>query len=118
MFRLANRSVLNVYFGHGAFLCAYVGAYFYGPFVGFLYRLALKNGGREAAGERVSGAHSVGHVYLWGLYKALLLGREDVTAVDSAGQNEHFKIDRKSTRLNSSHANISYAVFCLKKKNT
>src|SRR5947209_17028302 len=29
-----------------------------------------------------------------------------------AGQRE----DRKSTRLNSSHANISYAVFCLKKK--
>src|SRR5947209_12539881 len=27
------------------------------------------------------------------------------------------KQDRKSTRLNSSHANISYAVFCLKKKN-
>src|SRR3712207_7302971 len=26
------------------------------------------------------------------------------------------KLDRKSTRLNSSHANISYAVFCLKKK--
>src|SRR5947209_13695173 len=29
---------------------------------------------------------------------------------------DDFKIDRKSTRLNSSHANISYAVFCLKKK--
>src|SRR3712207_8814102 len=27
------------------------------------------------------------------------------------------RIDRKSTRLNSSHANISYAVFCLKTKN-
>src|SRR5438445_8534704 len=27
-----------------------------------------------------------------------------------------FQLDRKSTRLNSSHANISYAVFCLKKK--
>src|SRR3712207_7759581 len=27
-----------------------------------------------------------------------------------------FNLDRKSTRLNSSHANISYAVFCLKKK--
>src|SRR5207245_11650769 len=27
-------------------------------------------------------------------------------------------IDRKSTRLNSSHGSISYAVFCLKKKNT
>src|SRR3712207_7935169 len=29
----------------------------------------------------------------------------------------HTVEDRKSTRLNSSHANISYAVFCLKKKN-
>src|SRR3712207_7557745 len=29
---------------------------------------------------------------------------------------EQAKQDRKSTRLNSSHANISYAVFCLKKK--
>src|SRR3712207_8280610 len=29
-----------------------------------------------------------------------------------------FIADRKSTRLNSSHANISYAVFCLKKKNS
>src|SRR3712207_7677503 len=32
----------------------------------------------------------------------------------SGGQGKH--LDRKSTRLNSSHANISYAVFCLKKK--
>src|SRR3712207_8491242 len=30
---------------------------------------------------------------------------------------QHALGDRKSTRLNSSHANISYAVFCLKKKN-
>src|SRR3712207_7251369 len=29
----------------------------------------------------------------------------------------HLRADRKSTRLNSSHANISYAVFCLKKNN-
>src|SRR3712207_8861865 len=35
------------------------------------------------------------------------LGRERVT-----------NVDRKSTRLNSSHANISYAVFCLKKTDT
>src|SRR2546430_11845862 len=28
----------------------------------------------------------------------------------------HFGVDRKSTRLNSSHSQISYAVFCLKKK--
>src|SRR3712207_8901699 len=31
---------------------------------------------------------------------------------------QHGCLDRKSTRLNSSHANISYAVFCLKKKKT
>src|SRR2546427_6189315 len=30
---------------------------------------------------------------------------------------EHLFADRKSTRLNSSHSQISYAVFCLKKKN-
>src|SRR2546427_7443919 len=29
---------------------------------------------------------------------------------------EHIELDRKSTRLNSSHSQISYAVFCLKKK--
>ena len=32
--------------------------------------------------------------------------------------SEEELVDRKSTRLNSSHANISYAVFCLKKKKT
>src|SRR5258707_13261444 len=35
------------------------------------------------------------------------------------GRKRYYKRkDRKSTRLNSSHANISYAVFCLKKKNS
>src|SRR3712207_8984911 len=39
------------------------------------------------------------------------------TAVPSkAAKSEPTQRDRKSTRLNSSHANISYAVFCLKKK--
>src|SRR3712207_7598981 len=50
--------------------------------------------------------------------------RAPVASVDrgEAGVLEHLKArgkddrDRKSTRLNSSHANISYAVFCLKKK--
>src|SRR3712207_7219773 len=32
------------------------------------------------------------------------------------GKEGEEQLDRKSTRLNSSHANISYAVFCLKKK--
>src|SRR5947209_16937927 len=35
---------------------------------------------------------------------------------DSHGGVDGEEQDRKSTRLNSSHANISYAVFCLKKK--
>src|SRR3712207_7773554 len=41
-----------------------------------------------------------------------------VLAVPGGGVPIEFQnlIDRKSTRLNSSHANISYAVFCLKKK--
>src|SRR5947209_13582664 len=36
--------------------------------------------------------------------------------LDQAPSGARSGIDRKSTRLNSSHANISYAVFCLKKK--
>src|SRR3712207_7312794 len=36
--------------------------------------------------------------------------------VRQLGEVDQTKVDRKSTRLNSSHANISYAVFCLKKK--
>src|SRR5690348_11024997 len=35
---------------------------------------------------------------------------------DAVGKMEHHAQDRKSTRLNSSHPSISYAVFCLKKK--
>src|SRR3712207_7453047 len=35
---------------------------------------------------------------------------------DGSSQDDLPLADRKSTRLNSSHANISYAVFCLKKK--
>src|SRR3712207_4327823 len=55
----------------------------------------------------------------WGLFAATRLTKEesvefiiDVTARKLAEE----ALDRKSTRLNSSHANISYAVFCLKKK--
>src|SRR5207248_9713424 len=44
--------------------------------------------------------------------KNLPFGRQVV-----ANRRERCLIDRKSTRLNSSHRTISYAVFCLKKKN-
>src|SRR3712207_7560066 len=48
--------------------------------------------------------------------------REVVVALREAREEQarrlavRAELDRKSTRLNSSHANISYAVFCLKKK--
>src|SRR3712207_8644150 len=42
--------------------------------------------------------------------EALALGARDTVVRNPSG------LDRKSTRLNSSHANISYAAFCLKKK--
>src|SRR3712207_7829952 len=44
-------------------------------------------------------------------------GRRPWLGADSREScGEMLRTDRKSTRLNSSHANISYAVFCLKKK--
>src|SRR3712207_8267362 len=44
----------------------------------------------------------------------IVVGKCDVEENDDIAME--FGVDRKSTRLNSSHANISYAVFCLKKK--
>src|SRR3712207_7738163 len=46
--------------------------------------------------------------------RRLPLGASDPVSAEA----ERLQLDRKSTRLNSSHANISYAVFCLQKKNT
>src|SRR3712207_7219482 len=45
------------------------------------------------------------------------LGHRRVEEEGQVRAREQQDEDRKSTRLNSSHANISYAVFCLKKKN-
>src|SRR5262245_43008751 len=49
---------------------------------------------------------------LWGLVSDL-----DVVAASRGDIDRRTAGDRKSTRLNSSHLGISYAVFCLKKKN-
>src|SRR3712207_7029622 len=47
-----------------------------------------------------------------------VLGRLAQLVRDPVALEAHRGQDRKSTRLNSSHANISYAVFCLKKIHT
>src|SRR3712207_7166535 len=70
-----------------------------------LSRLALGRGGpRDLDGLR-AGIAGAG-----GILEAL------ETVGVPGGELERIVADRKSTRLNSSHANISYAVFCLKKK--
>src|SRR3712207_7878370 len=51
------------------------------------------------------------HIVLVGAVTTIVRRRQPV------GRVRRVVLDRKSTRLNSSHANISYAVFCLKKKN-
>src|SRR3712207_8922182 len=48
--------------------------------------------------------------------QAFLLAIRQVVSGVGIAEATALGIDRKSTRLNSSHANISYAVFCLKKK--
>ena len=61
----------------------------------------------------------LGHAFKAGFDNALRLGADIIINTD--GDNQYFggdirELDRKSTRLNSSHVVISYAVFCLKKK--
>src|SRR3712207_7198495 len=51
--------------------------------------------------------------YVEARIRAGILEQHTVDTLTAAGVGDR---DRKSTRLNSSHANISYAVFCLKKK--
>src|ERR1035437_510330 len=62
-------------------------------------------------------------LYVWLLSAFVLRDCACVDIPSRASRSHHGKqkilcarLDRKSTRLNSSHANISYAVFCLKKR--
>src|SRR3712207_7543117 len=73
---------------------------------------------RSAKNDRHgAGGHDLADVPLTDAEGLLGVGGNHVAvaAVDEA-RRLHDVEDRKSTRLNSSHANISYAVFCLKKK--
>src|SRR3712207_8022705 len=86
-----------------------------------LVRSALK-AAREA--ERLARGSGAGQFVVEAAsWKSRLhLARGEVAAATSeweqvsVGDEDPAFVDRKSTRLNSSHANISYAVFCLKKK--
>src|SRR5438874_9579415 len=53
---------------------------------------------------------------LAGFVEAGLIGVRDRLLVANVRNQKSISEDRKSTRLNSSHVEISYAVFCLKKK--
>src|SRR2546430_11470163 len=52
------------------------------------------------------------------LFSATISPEVDALARKALDGHASVEIDRKSTRLNSSHSQISYAVFCLKKKKT
>src|SRR5699024_9095635 len=66
----------------------------------------------ETIEDLKAGADILQELWEVDLYRGYLRGREDVQEV-VLGYSDS---DRKSTRLNSSHVSISYAVFCLKKK--
>src|SRR5258707_6835588 len=76
----------------------------------FPYTTLFRSGRADAARDRLQGDVAAGHVG----------GRVRQRVDDRLWRRERHIIsgDRKSTRLNSSHANISYAVICLKKKKT
>src|SRR2546430_2998483 len=56
------------------------------------------------------------HVLVWMASEPKHLSRRAREAIREARERSGVAVDRKSTRLNSSHSQISYAVFCLKKK--
>src|SRR3712207_7851272 len=79
-----------------------------------LFRSLLERVGRERADVLDDATGGLAVVLQVGLAEGAQ--DEQVARRELAAQRELLG-DRKSTRLNSSHANISYAVFCLKKKN-
>src|SRR3712207_8021059 len=91
----------------------------------FPYTTLFRSGGLAVLSAAFAVHMAVGVVWplaiaiglFWGvvivnLDRMLLVGM----AQDASLKRNLLMADRKSTRLNSSHANISYAVFCLKKK--
>src|SRR3712207_7364455 len=74
---------------------------------------------RDATGDMLLSKSAVSQITdrLWEDYQAFISRDLSDISVEYLFVDAVFEsLDRKSTRLNSSHANISYAVFCLKKK--
>src|SRR5690242_21219874 len=67
--------------------------------------------GPDANGSYLSATRETGQ---W--FYSAESGVDAYTTVEPSDPDDPHTIDRKSTRLNSSHMSISYAVFCLKKK--
>src|SRR5690348_17781853 len=68
----------------------------------------------------IAGEHAIRELQVGasrGAEHALVIGKDGAAVVGGRGTLTRTTVDRKSTRLNSSHPSISYAVFCLKKKN-
>src|SRR3712207_7483667 len=84
----------------------------------FPYTTLFRSGGSDGAAKATveTAIEACKHVVT--ANKALLAkhGLALARKAEGKGVALAFEADRKSTRLNSSHANISYAVFCLKKK--
>src|SRR3712207_7824732 len=78
-----------------------------------LFRSAAR--GRRRLGGRGRDRHRVARVHARAGRRLRPVLRPRRNSADAASAPAAAR-DRKSTRLNSSHANISYAVFCLKKK--
>src|SRR3712207_7049778 len=85
-----------------------------------LFRSAAKNPQAYLAAEELKGLPDLPHRTLEErtdpIRTRLGMFKWDLIARSMFGSQTPLIEDRKSTRLNSSHANISYAVFCLKKK--
>src|SRR3712207_7260253 len=83
-----------------------------------LFRSAARQGGGHGGLAHPQPLHRGRHAAAGRPHERVQGGREAVARREARPVRDRRDRDRKSTRLNSSHANISYAVFCLKKKKT
>src|SRR5690606_41046533 len=92
---------------------------------GFVHHEADRSTAGTCQQHGIYVAHMVTDQYCWAFFRDMfqslladpVQGAAEQPDDKAQGKFRHLPIDRKSTRLNSSHVKISYAVFCLKKKN-